>query len=239
MIGDELVISLQILIADIEKDGAVFALRALLENTDRQLVPPEQRRKQRGNEWLLQNFRKRLAGEQRNQIWYELIRSRLDHHRQFHCGRFHLHGGLGIGIEGAIDNVGPVDEVGHRGGIEAEALLRDHGDKAGAGLEARIVELAVALVLFKVGGIGRREKRAFVMIEPPGKLRRTGILEIDDGVFVAIELDVLEQRPGAMQQPGEGEFGVGANALAVKAGKQCGRGCAVETFVVIKNLNSQ
>jgi hypothetical protein len=42
--------------------------------------------------------------------------------------------------------------------IEAEALLGDHGNKTGAGLEIRIVELAVALILLEVGGIGGDRK---------------------------------------------------------------------------------
>jgi len=43
-----------------------------------------------------------------------------------------------------------VDQIGHRGGIETEALLGYGGDETGAGLEIRIVKLAIALILFEV-----------------------------------------------------------------------------------------
>ena len=132
-----------------------------------------------------------------------------------------------------------MDEVGHGLGIEAEALLRDHCDETRARLEIGIVKLAVALVLLEVLGVGGREKRALVMIEPPGDFWRAGVLEIDDGVLVAIELLLIEQRAGAVNQARELKFGVAADALPVKAGKQRGRRSSVEALVVIKNANSQ
>ena len=96
-------------------------------------------------------------------------------------------------------------QVGYRRGIETEALLGDHGDETGAGFEIGIVELAIALVLLEVGGVGGSQECALVMIEPPGDFGRAGILEVDDGVFVAIELLFIEQCAGAMQQAGEDE----------------------------------
>jgi hypothetical protein len=54
------------------------------------------------------------------------------------------------------------------------------------------------------------------MVEPPSDVRGTGILEIDDGIFVAVELLFVEQRAGPVHQPGEFEVDVTANALAIK-----------------------
>jgi hypothetical protein len=42
-----------------------------------------------------------------------------------------------------------------------------------------------------------------------------------------------------MQKAGEGELGVFANPLTIKAGKERSRGSAIETFVVIENFNFQ
>jgi hypothetical protein len=78
-----------------------------------------------------------------------------------------------------------------------------------------------------------------VVVEPPGNFGRTGILEIDDGVLVAVELILIEQSAGSVDQAGEFEIGVAANAFAIKAGKQRGRGSSVKTFVVIEDPNSQ
>ena len=86
--------------------------------------------------------------------------------------------------------------------IEAEALLRDHGDETGAGLETRVVKLAVALILLEMGGVGRREKGAFVVIEPPGNVGRTGVFEIDNRVLIAVKLLLVEKSAGSMQQAG-------------------------------------
>ena len=94
--------------------------------------------------------------------------------------------------------------------------------KAGAGFESGIVELAIALVALKVGRVGRREKCALVMVEPPGDFRRTGVLEVDDGIFVAVEVGFVKKRSGAMQKAGEDEVGIFANPLAVETGEERG-----------------
>jgi hypothetical protein len=54
------------------------------------------------------------------------------------------------------------------------------------------------------------------MIEPPGNARRRRILEIDDGIFVAREIRLVEQRAGAMDQTDILEIGVLSDALAIK-----------------------
>ena len=75
-----------------------------------------------------------------------------------------------------------------------------------------------------------------MMIEPPGNLRRRGILEIDNRVLVPGEIVFVEKGAGAMHQPVILEVGV-ANALAVKARKQRRRAGAIETLVVIEDLD--
>ncbi len=130
-------------------------------------------------------------------------------------------------------------EIGDGRGIKAEALLRNHGDKTGAGLEGRIVELAVALVLLEVLGIRGSQECALVMIEPPGNLGGTGVLEIDDRIFVAVELLFIKQRAGTVDQSGEFEIDVAADALTIETREQRGRRSSVKTLVVIENPDSQ
>ena len=96
-------------------------------------------------------------------------------------------------IHGAINDVGPMNQISYGFGIEAETLLGNGGDEAGAGFEVGVVELAVALILLEVGRVGGRQKRAFMMVEPPGDFGRAGILEIHDGIFVAIKVVLIEQ----------------------------------------------
>jgi hypothetical protein len=78
-----------------------------------------------------------------------------------------------------------------------------------------------------------------VVVEPPGDFGRAGIFEVDNGVLVAIELLLVEEGTGAMEQPGVDEVHIAADSFAVKTGEQGGRASPVKTFVVIKNPHSQ
>ena len=78
-----------------------------------------------------------------------------------------------------------------------------------------------------------------MVIEPPGDFGRTGILEIDDGILVAVELLLVEKRAGTMQQAGVDEIDIAANSLPVESGEQGGRARPVKTLVVIKDPHSQ
>jgi hypothetical protein len=83
----------------------------------------------------------------------------------------------------------------------------------------------------------RRQECAQVMVKPPGDSRRSGVLEIDNSVFIAGEIGFVEESPGLMNQSGELKFRLGVNAFAVKTREQCGRCRTVETFSVIKDAN--
>ena len=87
--------------------------------------------------------------------------------------------------------------------------------------------------------IFRRQKGAFVMIEPPRNFRRTRILKVHDGVFVAIELRIVKERSCAMQQAGIYKLRIAPDAFLVETGEQSRRASSVETFVVIEHLHSQ
>ena len=129
------------------------------------------------------------------------------------------------------------EEGGKSNGVDW--LLRNHRDETGARLEGRIIELSIALVPFKVRGVGSGKKSALMMVEPPGDLRRTGVLEIDDGIFVTIEMRFVKQRSRAMQQAGKDKAGVFADALAVEAGEERGGGSSVKALVVVEDSDFQ
>jgi hypothetical protein len=75
-----------------------------------------------------------------------------------------------------------------------------------------------------------------MMIEPPGQLRRTGILKVNDGVFVAVKQTLIEELRRAMRQAGVGKFRLGMNRLPHKAREDGGRGGSVKAPVVKKNM---
>jgi hypothetical protein len=132
-----------------------------------------------------------------------------------------------------------VNQFGHGFGIETEALLGDGGNEAGAGFEVRVVEFLVTLILLEVGGIGGRQKRALVMIEPPGNFGGTGIFKVNDGVLVAVKILFIKEGASTVQQAGVHELDVVANPLAVETGEKRRRRGAVKAFIVIEHSNSQ
>jgi hypothetical protein len=46
--------------------------------------------------------------------------------------------------------------------------------------------------VFEVSGVGRGKERALMVIEPPRDSWRTGVLEVDNGILVAIEIGLVE-----------------------------------------------
>lgn len=78
-----------------------------------------------------------------------------------------------------------------------------------------------------------------MMIEPPCDFGRARILEINNRVFVAIEIGFVEQSSCPVQEARESEVGIFANPFAVETGKKRSRGRPVKTLVVIKDSDSQ
>src|SRR5580704_12958261 len=88
------------------------------------------------------------------------------------------------------------------------------------------------MIAAKMLGILRSEERALVVVEPPSKKRRTGILEIHYGIFVAVKNTVFEGLRSFMGHPGVKELGVRMDAFSVKAGEHRSRGRSIETPIV-------
>src|SRR5271168_5465123 len=124
-------------------------------------------------------------------------------------------------------------------GVESEFFRGDSGQKFGAGFIGGIVKLFAGMVLAEMFGVGGRQKGALMMIEPPGEPRRAGILEIDDGVFVAIKCAVLERLRSLVGHPGIEELGCGIDALFIKTRENRGGGGSVEAFIVETNPDLQ
>src|SRR5262249_26211495 len=80
----------------------------------------------------------------------------------------------------------------------------------------------------------RREEGALVMVEPPGDLLGTRVFEVDDGVLVTVELGLVEQSTGAVNQTGELEVHAVADTFGIEAREESGRARAVKTFIVKK-----
>lgn len=81
-------------------------------------------------------------------------------------------------------------------------------------------------------GIRRRKKRALMVVEPPGNFRRVRVLEIDDGVFVAIEEAGSPRLLRAMGHTCETELRGRIKRFLIKTIEQSSRGGAIKATIV-------
>src|SRR5260370_37772875 len=79
-----------------------------------------------------------------------------------------------------------------------------------------------------------REKGRLVMIEPPGQPFRGRILEINNGVFVAIKHSQVKQIARAMQQYGVVDVSFGMNAFFVETRKGSGWSEAIRAETMVE-----
>ncbi len=86
-----------------------------------------------------------------------------------------------------------------------------------------------------MAGVLGGQKGALMMVEPPGELWIAGVLEVDDGVLLAVEEAVLEDLGGPVRHAGVVEIGGGVERTAVKAAEKCRGGGAVETVIVVED----
>src|ERR1700730_2141123 len=73
IIGNELVVALEIVVGDVEENSSVLALRALLQNVDRHFMTFEQWSKKRSDKRRFQNLLERFDRKQGNQIGHEAL----------------------------------------------------------------------------------------------------------------------------------------------------------------------
>jgi hypothetical protein len=95
------------------------------------------------------------------------------------------------------------------------------------------------MILPEMFGILGFQKRALMMVEPPGQQRRCGILEIDNRIFIAVKYSTLEGMRSLVRHPPVQKFGFRMNALAVKARENSRGRSAVKAFVVKADPNPQ
>ena len=70
------------------------------------------------------------------------------------------------------------------------------------------------------------------MVEPPANFRRGRVFKIDDHIFIAIEVLLIEQRARPVHQAAELKIHVVADPLPVETGKQRSRCSSIEALIV-------
>src|SRR3989440_3400961 len=141
-------------------------------------------------------------------------------------------------VERAVNRVRPTDERAERRVLEAEALGRDARDELCARLGRGVPEFFSRSVGAEVGLVFGTEEGRLVMVEPPREALARAVLEVNDGVLVAVEHRVVEERAGCVQQRRVGHRGVALEAREVEAREDCGGGHAVEAVAVIEQAKS-
>ena len=119
--------------------------------------------------------------------------------------------------------------------------------ETGAGGVGGIEELALGALRIlaageKVGVVLGCEEGGEMVVEPPGDPGRRGIFEVDNGVFVAGEVALVEKRASAMHQAVELISGWNCtigDAFAMEPCKQRSGAGPVKAFVVIEDSNLQ
>jgi hypothetical protein len=229
----EFVVALEIQIADVEENNAVARFNPLAQNFDRLAVPFEKRLEMLGDQRQLYHFTQRTVSQLGNDSRRQAVfRRRFNHQGESGRRLYHFDGRFRRQILRSVDDVSPMNQVRERLGIEVEFFPGDCRDELGAGLVFRVVKHARAGVHAKLFSVGGREKRALVMVEPPGYLRRVGEFEIYDDVFVAIEQAGFPGLRGAVRHSRESEFRVLVKTFAIKAVEESGGSGAIKTAIV-------
>src|SRR5205814_6438300 len=167
------------------------------------------------------------------------ILARLDEQHELEGRMSQLHRALRVGKLGAVDHLGPFEELGERRGIPAVAIAYGPGEKTRAALRLRVPELLVARLGAEGSLVRLGLEGALVVIEPPGQSRIGREAEIDDGVLLAREGALVEERTCPVSHPSqrhpiEGEAGL--HLFPVEPQEGGGGGDSVEAMIVVANL---
>jgi hypothetical protein len=232
-VWDEFVVALEIQIANVKENNAVARFAPLPQNLNRTLVPFQQRSQVFRNNRELHHFAQRCVRQMTDDLRrHAVFRRRFDHQRQLRRGLLQFHGRLRCRKLRAVDNVAPMNQVPQGSGLEPKLLSRGVGNQHGARLIVWFIKHMRARILLEVLRIGGSQKRALVMVEPPGHLRRIRVFEVDDYVLVAVKQIPFPRLGGPMGHSREMKFGARVNPLAIEAVKKCGGSGAIKTAVM-------
>ena len=193
-IGNEFVVALEVEVADVEEDDGVAGIETIAKDINGTEVADEQGAEVSLDHGDFDHFGHAASGDFWDELGDEVFdRCGFDDESKLHGGLGEIDGGLGRWELSAVNDIGPSDELGDGLSVETEFLRGDGGEELGAGFVFGIVEFFAGVIAAEVLGVFGLEEGALVVIEPPSKAGRAGVLEVDDGVLVAVEDAVLER----------------------------------------------
>jgi hypothetical protein len=232
-IGNEFVVALEVEVADVKENDAVNGFGALAKNFDGAAMAFEERAEVFRDDGKFDHFGERAISELGNDTGGQAVFWSGFYDQAKLRGRLsEFDGGFRSGILRAVDDVAPVDEFFQRFRVEGEFFLGDGGDELGARFVVGLVEHVWAGMSAEMFGVRRIEKRALMVVEPPGHFGRVGILEIDDGVFVAVEKAGSPGLLSAMGHSCEMKLGGGIEFFLVETVEESGGSGPIKTAVM-------
>jgi hypothetical protein len=84
----------------------------------------------------------------------------------------------------------------------------------------------------KMFGVGGRQERALVVVEPPRHLRGIRILEVHDYIFIAVKQARFPRLRGVVRHPQETKLGILIKLFPEKAVKESGGSRAIKAAIV-------
>src|SRR5206468_10690189 len=239
VVGRELVVAFRVLVGNIEEKNAVLELSARADALGEFQVLLIELLEGLADVGKGGNLFERLGKQLWNQTGHKAFGARaLDDQGKLGGRVAHLDRGLYVRVLGAVDHVCPVDQFLEVGSCEAELRRADVRQELRAGTEFRSVKLPAARVAAEVFGVSRSEERALVMIEPPRQAVGAGILEVDDGVLIAVENIRLEKLAGPVHQAAVTELRLGVDRGPIKTGEESRGAGAVKALVMETHSDS-
>ena len=228
-------------VSQVVEDHALFQLGGAANGLDVALVLLEQDPERPGHVGIGGDLGQRPADE----IADERLRQRriavvLDEGHEAQRRLFQLDRHLGVGEERAVDDLGPVNQLGERRLVEAELGGDGVGQELGAALGLGIVELAAGGVGAEVVLVAGQLERRGVVVEPPGEARVLRVAEVDAGVLVAVEVVGGERLrvPLVLERPVEDLQGPLGNPLAVEPGEHPRGAASIEAVAVVQHAQA-
>ena len=168
-IRNELVVTLEVEVADVEENHSILGFGALAKDFDGAAMAFEERTEMFGDDGEFDHFGERAIGKFGDDSGGQAVfGSGFDDKAELRGRLCEFDGGLRRGILRAVDDVAPVDQFIERLGVEAKFFLGNRGDELGAGFVVGLVEHVRAGMRAEMLGVRRIEKRALMVVEPPG-----------------------------------------------------------------------
>lgn len=242
VIGNELVVALDAGADKVKADDAAVVDGTFADRLDRSPVFLKDRVEPLFDVRPLDHLIKRELGEADDDLLNECrVFFALDELHQLQRRGAKLNALCRRFVERPVDRMRPFDKLGEKWVLKAELLFRHACKELGVRGTGRVEKFLARSIGTKMSFIRLGKKRRLMMIEPPGQPLIGAVLEVKNGVLIAVELLAVEGVVRPVHRGRIADLGIGSDDRAVKLGKDGGGRNAVKAVSVINypKLHSQ